>query len=477
MTNDFVGREQELVALQEFYTGRESALVPIYGRRRVGKSELILQFLKGKTGVYFLGKKAQAGLQIREFLKEAATVLHEPLLGRYAARDWKEALATVTERLRGGEKLVIVLDEFQWIVETSPGLPSILQELWDRQWKADGRIMLILCGSYIGFMEREVLGSKSPLFGRRSGQILLRPFGYREAALFHSSYSTVDHARTYFICGGVPLYLRCFSPQRSVENNIVTNLLTQYSALYQEPDFLLREELREVPNYYAVLMAIASGKTSHAGIAQSTGLDSRALHYYLKQLVDLGYVARRFPLSDVRPPRTNVRYILEDPLLRFWFRFVYPNTSFALQMGPQAAYRARVKPGLDAYFGTCFERLCREALPALYRQEGVQAAFQVGEYWDKTVQIDVVGLREDNWTDLGECKWGVIRSPKRIEQEFTHRIERYPNARGATLTKRVFTRRREPRPSRSDSQVLWHGLEDLYAVRESGRRSRRVAKR
>lgn len=464
MMNGFVGRQDEMAALEGFYSGRASALVPIYGRRRVGKSELILQFLKDKTGVYFLGKKAQAPLQIREFLQEAAAVLEEPLLAGYAASGWKDALTAVTERWRGKGKLVVVFDEFQWTVEASPELPSVLQELWDRQWRNSGTVMLILCGSYVGFMEREVLGKKSPMFGRRNGQILLRPFGYRDAALFHPAYSAVDQARTYFICGGVPLYLQQFSSQHSVETNICVNLLTQYAALYQEPDFLLREELREVPNYYAVLVAIASGSTSHADIARETRLDSRVLHYYLKQLGDLGYVSKRFPLTDSRPTRTQVRYVIEDPLLRFWFRFVYPNTSYALQMGPRAAFQARVRPKLSAYFGSCFEGLCRQALSVIYEREGLQAAFEIGQYWDKETQIDVVGLREDNWTDLGECKWGTIRSPKKIEEELARRAGRYPNARGASLMKRVFTRMPDPRSQKPDPTFVWHSLEDIYAA-------------
>src|SRR5262249_37734947 len=157
--------------------------------RRVGKSELILQFLKGRPGVYFVGKKAPAGLQVREFLQEAAAVLDEPLLATFPAESWGAALDAVVSSWRGEGKLILALDEFQWTVEASPELPSELQVRWDRQWRDSGRVFLILCGSYVGFMEREILGRKSPLFGRRTAQIPLRPFGYREAALFHPRYS------------------------------------------------------------------------------------------------------------------------------------------------------------------------------------------------------------------------------------------------------------------------------------------------
>ncbi len=292
------------------------------------------------------------------------------------------------------------------MVEASPELPSVLQEHWDRFWKAPGNMVIILCGSYIGFMEREVLGQKSPLFGRRTAQILLRPFSYVEAAEFHPRWSLLNRALVYFICGGIPLYLRFFNQVQSLERNIELNLLNEFGPMFREPEFLLREELRDVENYYAVLTAVAAGYTNNQAIATQTGIPERSLHYYIQQLSSLGYIARRFPLTGTKPNPRQVRYMLQDPLLRFWFRFVFPNLSFIQQMGPRRALRERIRPELDTYFGLCFERLCRQALPVIYEREGVSATFEVGEYWDNAVQIDVVGLRDDHWTDLGRMQMG-----------------------------------------------------------------------
>ena len=344
----------------------------------------------------------------------------------------------------------------------SPELPSVLQEKWDRSWRHAGNIVLILCGSYIGFMEREVLGKKSPLFGRRTAQILLRPFGYREAAEFHPRYSRIDQARTYFLCGGVPLYLRRFSDSRSIEANLAAELLDEYAPLYREADFLLREELREVTLYYAILTALAAGHTTVQAIAKQAGQDPRALSYYLQQLQELGYVERRYPLTTGEPPSArSVHYDLADPLLRFWFRFIFPSTSYIRHMGSDRALKNLIRPHLEPYFGLCFERLCREALPWLYLKEGVAAAFEVGQYWSKTTQIDVVGLRDDGWTDLGECKWGPVRSPKAVEQELETKLREFPNPRGATLGRRIFTRQK-PKTAETSSGARWHSLEDLY---------------
>lgn len=456
---NFIGREAEFRLLETEYESNRGAFVPIYGRRRVGKSELILRFLSKRRGIYFLGKRAPAAMQIREFLEEAAAVLGESILTSVSTENWKTAIDAVVSLWRAPEKLVLCFDEFQWIVEQSPELPSVLQDLWDSRWKNSNKVMLILCGSYVGFMEREVLGKKSPLFGRRTTQIKLGPFGYREAALFHPNYSRIDQARTYFICGGLPMYLSGFSPKRSVESNITDAILTEFAPLRYEPDFLLREELREVPVYYSILMTMAQGAVTAAEISRQTGISDRVLQYYFKTLLELGYICRRYPLTGKQPVARHVHYEIDDPLLRFWFRFVYPNTSFLAQMGPTRTLTDRIRPALDAYFGYSFERLCREALPFLYQREGISSAFEVGQYWSKDVQIDIVGFRHDGVTDLGECKWGKPSSPGALENELQDKIAHYPNQRGATIGRRIFVREQLRTIS---TNVIWHDLDDLY---------------
>ena len=457
---EFIGRERELKVLEEAWRRSASSCIPIYGRRRVGKSELILHFLQGKKALYFLGKKAPAGLQIREFLEIAAGELDEPLLASHPAEHWGEALRIVLARKPAGQKIVLALDEFQWMAEASPELPSVLQELWDREWQHDGEVMLILCGSFVGFMEREVLGRRSPLFGRRTAQILLEPFGFREAALFHPAYSWVDRAKTYFVCGGVPYYLRSFSDRRSFDMNVMSQILDEYAALHREPDFLLREELREVESYDALLQALAGGAVRIRDIAKVSGIAATNLSYYLKQLRELGYVERRFPLTDGAKNSRQVRYGVKDPLLRFWFRFLFPEQSQIRRFDPERAFRQLIEPKLDAYFGHCFERLCREALVHLYDAEGVTAAFEVGEFWSKQMQVDLVGLRRDGWTDLGECKWGRVDSSASVEKELAHKRELFPNKRGATIGLRAFSR--HGKPGTASSKVRWHSLEQLY---------------
>ncbi|MBI3269956.1 MAG: ATP-binding protein [Planctomycetes bacterium] len=464
--HDFIGRTRELAVLESAFRAPGSAFLPIYGRRRVGKSELILHFLRGKPAVYAVGKTAPAESQIREFLRAAAAALREPLLATFPAPDWGAALRVVVERGPRRGKLILALDEFQWMAQASPELPSVLQGLWDREWRGGTEVLLILCGSYMGFMERDLLGKKSPLFGRRTGQILLKPFGYREAARFHPGLSAADHARIYFLCGGIPLYLRSFSRERSVDTNITATLLDEYAPLYREPDFLLREELRELEHYYAILLALASGAAPSRVISARTGIGDRSLHYYLSRLEELGYLARRYPLTGRPPVQRQVRYRLEDPLLRFWFRFVWPNVSLILRLGPNRAFAELVRPELEAYWGSCFERLCREALPALHAAEGVAAACEIGEYWDAATQIDLVALRNDGWTEIGECKWGAVRSTRALAAELEARVAGYPHERKASLGRRIFTRNRlDAVPAAAAAPVRLHCLEDLYALK------------
>ena len=461
----FIGRAEELSLLTDAFESSRAEFIPIYGRRRVGKSELILRFMSNKPGVYFLGQQSAAALQVRDFLGEAARALEMPLLAQLDAASWRQALLTVVEQWQAGHpgsKLILALDEFQWMAAASPDLLSALQECWDRHWRPGGRVMLLLCGSYLGFMEREVLGRKSPLFGRRTGQIHLQPFGYQEAGKFLPRLAIEDRARAYFLVGGLPQYLLCLEDSLSIHQNIQRHLLREFAPLFQEPAFLLREELREIAPYHAVLFAVASGSRTIGAIAKTTNLPERSLHYYLQQLAGLGYLRRRYPLDGKRRNVKQVRFDIDDPLLKFWFRFVFPNTSLIRSVGAAQAFADRIRPSLNAWFGSCFEHLCREALPLIYASEGVAAGFEIGEYWNPEVQIDVVGVRDDHWTDLGECKWGTVRSTRALTAELERKLAAYPNSEGATIARRFFFRRK-PAAAKAAAKG-WYSLADLYAL-------------
>ena len=458
MVKIFIGRHQELKTLADQYAQPRSNLIPIYGRRRIGKSELVLHFLRNKPGFYFLGQKAAAEANLKAFCEAAAQFHQEPLLRQ--SGDWEQALREAVNRWRGAAKLIVAFDEFQWTAQAAPEVLSILQGLWDREWNRTGRIMLLVCGSQIGFMEREVLGRQSPLYGRRTTQLPMTPFNHIEAAQFHPGLQLEDKAQIYFLTGGVAFYLREFE-HRSIEENIRERFLDPHSVLALEPDFLLREELREVAPYYSILMAVAGGATRHKDIARELGGDTRNLNYYLKQLVRIGYLGKRHPVGNSRTPERQVNYEISDALLRFWFHFIYPHESQIRALSKEMAFQTIIKPGLAAYWGECFERLCRESLPLIYAAEQISGWRAIGEYWDKKVQIDVVGVRNDNWIDLGECRWGHVASLPALQAELLAKAAKFPNRLNMSIGHRLFVRQSFPRRTTA-GQVKLHTLRDIY---------------
>ncbi len=453
----FVGRTRELAALQRQWSAPGGSFVPVYGRRRIGKTELLRHFSAKHRGVFHVGKVAPAGLQLKEFMLEAASAFDEPLLAEISVDSWKKALELVVARWKGPGKLLLILDEFQWTVEASPELPSVLQELWDHSWKRNGKVMLVVCGSYLGFMEREVLGEKSPLFGRRTAQLHLTPFSFAESRQFHPECSIEQQAMTWFVCGGVAQYLTAFDGTCSFRQNVERNLLEEFAPLSREPEFLLREELRDVAPFHAVLMAIATGAHTTKAIAAASGVPERNLHYTFEQLVALGYVSRRYPVTGLKARRTDVRFVLDDALLRFWFRFLFPHRSQLAQLEPHQAWDRLVEPQLEAWSGGCFERLCREAFPRLLEAEGVKASVEVGAFWSRQVEIDLVGVRTDGVTELGECQWGPVTGST-LKAELETKVLHYPNPKNHTLRRHAFVRSLR---GRAPEGVHLHRLADL----------------
>ena len=382
----FVGRTAELADPRRgVRVRRASGFVPVYGRCRVGKSVLILRLLQEHPGVYFLGKQAPAALQLREFLEEAAVVLGEPLLATASFDGWKSALAAVTDRWKSPDKLVLVLDEFQWTAWASPELPSVLQDLWDRRWRSSGKILL---------HPVRVLRGLHGARGARAQEPALRPPHRPDPAAAIRLPGGRALPPFLFRGGSRPDLLHLRRGARGTWGASTRDVPSRPTSWPRSsrstrpcgarPEFLLQEELREVESYFAVLLRHRRRARHAAGHLRGHG--SRAEPEPPLLPATAGGARQRPPsLSALRRPAAarHVRFALADGLLRFWFRFVFPNTSYLAQMGPERTLRDRIRPGLDAYLGSCFEGLCREALPHLYARERVTASFELGEYWDK----------------------------------------------------------------------------------------------
>lgn len=454
----FVGRRRELAALAAAYAAAPAQLLPVYGRRRVGKTELLRRFVAGKPAVFFAAAQKLRQSQLADFLRAAASHLERGFLADLRPDSWDTALRAVRGAAPAGRRLVLVLDEFQWLCASAPELPSVLQRLWDEEWQRDPGLMVVLCGSAIGFMEREVLGARSPLFGRRTGQMRIEPLSFAEATELFPRWSLEEKARAWFVVGGVPAYLRQFDPAGSVVQNLARLVFGPDGYFQQEPAFLLREELAEPSHAFSILQAVGLGRQGQKEVADEVGLKPNALDRHLKALVALGYLERVQPLQPGTPSRKAVQYRVADPLLRFWFRYVEPHQHEIGRLEPARAFEQIVTPTWEGHCGDGFERLCRAVLPALYAREGVPGRFRVGDYWSREVQIDVVGLRSDGVVDLGECKWGAGIRAAEAARELAAAAGHYPAGK-ARVRPLVFLR--QPGRAKPPEGVRVYGLAEI----------------
>ncbi len=398
----FVNRRSELALLENHYGSGRAELFVLYGRRRVGKTELLAHFCQDKRHVFFVADQVPESTLRANLSKAINDVIFG--VGQVSAvyNTWDDLLNTLAKQAQS-ERLVVVIDEFPYLVSADPSLASILQRTWDRTLK-NTQIMLILNGSYIGMMEETVLGYNAPLYGRRTAQYLLEPLEFIDAQLFFPSYSADDRLRAYAVYGGTPAYLQTVQPDQSLKNNILDRILTRGSALYDEVRFVLQQELREPRNYFAVLQAIASGNTRQNEIKQAAGLDNIAP--YLETLQQLHLVERVVPVTESQPHKSRRGvYRLKDNFLRFWFRFVLPNHSQLERGAKEVVFDSEIAPDLDAFTSTVFEQACRQ----YFWRNGLTGKLpflpkQIGGWWQANEEIDIV-LLSDTHTMLVECKW------------------------------------------------------------------------
>lgn len=400
----FIDRERELAMLEERCRSGQAELFVLYGRRRVGKTELLRAFCQEKPHVFFVADLGSEAVLLAAFSR----TIGEQLLGPnvpLAFSTWDAAFEYLAIAARS-ERLIVVVDEFGYLAQANPAFPSILQRLWDTRLK-DTHILLVVCGSYVSLMEREVLAYRAPMYGRRTGQYLLLPLDFSKAALFFPSYNPDDLVSTYAVLGGTPAYLRQFDDRRSLVENIRDQILTPQTYLYDEPRFLLLQEVREPRVYFAILEAMAWGNTRPNEIAQAAGLGGGAtVMPYIKMLMDLRLVERRVPATERHPHKSRKGiYRISDPFFRFWFRFVYPQRS-ALEEGRADQILAqRVVSQLDKFIADAFEEICRQHI---WRLDLPFIPERVGAWWSTRGEIDVIAISDQARAVLaGECKWST----------------------------------------------------------------------
>ncbi len=400
----FINRERELAMLEERYRSEQAEFFVLYGRRRVGKTELLRAFCRDKRHVFFV-----ADLGSEPLLRAAfSRAIGDGLLGPGAPLSFS-TWDTAFEYLAGAartERLVVVLDEFGYVAQANPAFPSILQRLWDTLLQ-DTRILLILCGSYVSLMEREVLTYRAPLYGRRTGQYLLVPLHFPVLSRFFPRYTPEELVTAYAVLGGTPAYLRQFDDRHPLATNIRERILTPQTFLYDEPRFLLLQEVREPRSYFAIMEAMARGNTRPNEIALAAGLKgSAAAMPYIKMLIELRLVERRVPATERHPHKSRKGiYRISDPFFRFWFRFVYPNRSALEEWRTTQVVEQHIVPRLDHFTAETFEELCRRHV---WRLELGFIPERVGAWWSPKGEADVVAISDEARTVLvGECKWSI----------------------------------------------------------------------
>ena len=412
----FVGRDRELRSLEEIYRKKTFGMTVIYGRRRIGKSTLISEFIRGKKAVSYTATKVGAARNMELFAKEVLSVL-DPAYAEVKFPSIESVFDVITTKL-GDEKLVLVIDELPYWAEKDEALLSILQKYIDTDW-ADKRLMLILCGSTLSFMEKKILSEKSPLFGRRDGQMKLEPFSYREAALFVPGYTAEDKAVCYGVTGGVAKYLAMLDPEKSLDDNIKRLFFSPDGYLFDEPRNLLAQEFSDTTLVNNVIEQIASGENTLNTIAGKIGEKEPTVLYSLERLIETGLVERRKCITDEKNKK-KTQYVLRDSMFKFWYAFI-PRAYSVIEMGQGGLYYEKiVRPALHSFMGSVFEEMCR----AYTLERGVQGRFgnfvtEVGTYWgteqledegcrkyQQSADIDVVGLSSgDRTAVIGECKF------------------------------------------------------------------------
>ena len=402
----FVDREQEMNTLQREYERNGSSLVVLYGRRRVGKTTLISEFIKDKKALFFLASEESESQNRLAFQEKTAEFLGSDLLRNVEVKSWDVLFKAIMDA-PFDSKPVIVLDEFQYLGKANPAFPSIFQRIWEEILK-DKDVMVILCGSLISMMQSQTLAYGSPLYGRRTAQIRLKqiPFGYYHE--FFPDRSRKELIEMYAITGGVPKYIELFSQSRDIYSAIEACVLNRSGYLYDEPHFLLQQEVSEVGSYFSIIKAIAAGNTKLSAIASVLEVKSTSLTKYLKTLIDLDILEREVPVTEENPEKSKRGlYKIKDNYLRFWFAFVYPNMSF-IESGHSRIVMDKIRKSLVRnHIAFVYEDVCKERMWEMNAASVWPFYFsKLGRYWDAKEEIDIAAIDpEGKNLILGECKF------------------------------------------------------------------------
>jgi AAA+ ATPase superfamily predicted ATPase len=402
----FINRDRELAALNEQYAAEGPSFVIIYGRRRLGKTTLIKEFIKDKKALYFLAREEVEALSMERFAEALAEYTGQSYLKDASFGKW-DSLFDIFQKFDQKEKKVLIIDELPYMANANPAFPSILQWIWDERLQ-NQYVMLILCGSLINMMEKYALNYSSPLYGRRTGQIKLRQIDFMHYGKFFGNIiiSYRNLIERYAVTGGVPRYIELFDDKKTLFDEIDRLMLSPDGLLFEEPEFLLRREVVEIGSYFSIIKSIAAGNRKPGKISADIGIKQTSLPKYLKTLIDLDILEREVPVTENNPEKSKMSlYQIKDNFLRFWFRFIYPERG-RLELGQSDYVLERIKASfIDSHVAYIYENVCRSEFWRL----GLTGELQfnkLGRWWSRNEEIDIVAF-DSAGEDIifAECKY------------------------------------------------------------------------
>ncbi|HBY21588.1 MAG: ATPase [Clostridiales bacterium GWE2_32_10] len=419
----FIGREKELSKLGELYEQDKFQMVVIYGRRRVGKTTLISEFCKDKEHIFFSAEIMNEKLNLKKFTKSVTSYFKVDYIKEFS--DFEDGCKFLYSQAKD-ERVVLVMDEFPYLINSNKTIASILQNMIDHNFK-NSKLFLILCGSSISFMEKEVLGYNSPLYGRRTYQMEIKPFSIYEVQSMFKDYTKDDIVKLYSIVGGTPHYLNQLDPNKSLDENIKSYVLDYGSYLYTEPIDLLRQELREVAVYNSILTAIANGASKLNEIATTIGEKTDKTANYIKTLIELRLLDKVIPITEKSNSKKAI-YVLKDNLFKFYYKYIINNKELLEQGEVDVVYK-NLDEDISVYIGHIFEDICVEYLRKANIKRELPFLFEkIGKWWGnnkirmRQEEIDITALDNDNIM-FCECKWRNEKMKLKVLNELKEKVE------------------------------------------------------
>lgn len=423
----FIGREKELKELNKLYNEDKFQLFVLYGRRRVGKTTLLKEFCKNKKSIFYSAEQSNEKINLEKFSELVFDFFNEKTLEPFSS--WENALKYINNR-QSKERLILVFDEFSYLANRNKAILSVFQHLIDHTLQY-GKLFIILCGSYMGFMEKEVLGAKSPLFVRRTAQLHMKSFNYSTSIKFLNGFSQEEKLMLYGAFGGTAMYLQQISQNKTLEENIKDIFLKPTGYLYEEPLLLLRQEVQEPGVYSAIIEAIAGGASKANEIATKTGEDSAKCLKYIKTLTELGIIYKKTPFGEKDSSRKTL-YRISDFMFRFWYRYVSENKTLLETDAQDIVWQRKIMPDYSNYMGLVFESVCKDYLLNKNMRGELPILFtEIGRWWgtdSKThqqVELDLIAKDKNDFL-ICECKWknelldyGVLEDLKKKADVFS----------------------------------------------------------